>query len=82
VAVEPASVLLSVLKHAEDPGGALVLRAYEIAGRPVQRATIDLPLLGRRIRTSFGAHQIKTFRVPADPALAAVEADLLERPRG
>jgi len=78
VAVEPASVLLSVLKHAEDLGGDLVLRAYETAGRPAERVTIDLPLLGRRIVTAFGAHQIRTFRVPADPAAPAVETDLLE----
>jgi alpha-mannosidase len=82
VAVEPASVLLSVLKHAEDPGGDLVLRAYESAGRPVARAAINLPMLGRRIETAFAAHQIKTFRVPADPRLPAVETDLLERPPG
>jgi alpha-mannosidase len=80
VAVEPASVLLSVLKHAEDPGGDLVVRAYETAGRPAPRARIDLPLLGRRIETAFGPHQIKTFRVPADPGEPAVETDLLERP--
>jgi alpha-mannosidase len=80
VAVEPASVLLAVVKHAEDPGGDLVLRAHETAGRAVRRASIDLPLLGRRIETAFGAHQIKTFRVPADPELPAVETDLLERP--
>src|SRR5574341_1106748 len=80
VAVEPASVLLAVLKQAEDPGGALVVRAYESAGLPAPRVTIDLPLLGRRIETAFGAHQIKTFRVPTDPAAPAVETDLLERP--
>jgi alpha-mannosidase len=80
VAVEPASVLLSVLKHAEDPGGDLIVRAYESAGRPVRRATIDLPMLGRRIETAFGAHQIRTFRVPTDPARPEIEADLLERP--
>jgi alpha-mannosidase len=81
VAVEPPSVMLSVLKHAEDRGGDLVVRAYETAGRPVERATIDLPLLGRRIETAFGPHEIKTFRVPLDPASPAVETDLLERPR-
>jgi alpha-mannosidase len=80
VAVEPASVLLVVLKQAEDPGGDLVVRAYESAGRPAPRVTIDLPLLGRRIETAFGAYQIKTFRVPIDPAAPAVETDLLERP--
>ncbi|HZD37282.1 MAG TPA: glycoside hydrolase family 38 C-terminal domain-containing protein, partial [Actinomycetes bacterium] len=80
VAVEPASVLLAVVKHAEDPGGDLVLRAHETAGRAVRRATIDLPLLGRRIETAFGPHQIKTFRVPADSELPATGTDLLERP--
>jgi alpha-mannosidase len=80
VAVEPASVLLSVLKHAEDRGGDLVVRAYETAGRPAPRARIDLPLLGRRIETAFGPYQIRSFRVPADPGLPAVETDLLERP--
>ncbi len=81
VAVEPPSVMLSVLKLAEDPGGDLVVRAYEAAGHPAERATIDLPLLGRRIETAFAPHEIKTFRVPSDPASPAVETDLLERPR-
>jgi alpha-mannosidase len=80
VAVEPPSVLLSVLKHAEDPGGDLVVRAYETAGRPAPRVTIDLPLVGRRIETGFGAHQIRTFRVPVDPGRPVVVTDLLERP--
>jgi alpha-mannosidase len=80
---EPASVLLSVVKLAEDGGGLpgdLVVRAYETAGRPASRATIDLPMLGRRLRTSFGAHQIRTFRVPTDPAEPVVETNLLEWP--
>jgi alpha-mannosidase len=77
---EPPSVMLTVLKQAEDPGGDLVVRAYETAGRPVARATIELELLGRSIETAFGAHQIKTFRVPADPGQPVVETDLLERP--
>jgi alpha-mannosidase len=77
---EPPSVMLTVLKRAEDPGGDLVVRAYETAGRPVARATIELELLGRGIETAFGAHQIKTFRVPADPGQPVVETDLLERP--
>ncbi|HEX8928622.1 MAG TPA: glycoside hydrolase family 38 C-terminal domain-containing protein [Actinomycetota bacterium] len=77
---EPPSVMLTVLKHAEDEGGDLVVRAQETAGRPVPRATIGLELLGRRIETAFGAHQIKTFRIPADPGRPAVGTDLLERP--
>jgi alpha-mannosidase len=77
--VEPASVLLSVVKLAED-GGDLVLRAYETAGRPVEAATIELPLLGRTIRTAFGAHEIKTFRVPVASGEPAVQTNLLEWP--
>jgi alpha-mannosidase len=77
---EPPSVMLTVLKHAEDGDGDLVVRAQETAGRPVPRATIGLELLGRRIATAFGAHQIRTFRIPADPNRPAVETDLLERP--
>jgi alpha-mannosidase len=77
---EPPSVMLTVLKHAEDEGGDLVVRAQETAGRPVRHATIGLELLGRRIETAFGAHQIRTFRIPADPDRPAVGTDLLERP--
>jgi hypothetical protein len=73
-------VLLSVLKLAED-GGDLVVRAYETAGRPVEAATIDLSLLGRRVRTSFGANQIRTFRVPLAHGEPVVETNLLEWPQ-
>jgi alpha-mannosidase len=64
-----------VLKGAEDAAGALVVRAYESAGRP-ERARIDLPLVGRRIDADFGAHEIRTFLVPADGDV--IETDLLE----
>jgi alpha-mannosidase len=77
---EPAPVMLTVLKHAEDPGGDLVVRAFETAGRPAPHATIGLEAIGRRIETSFGPNQIRTFRVPPDPAQPVVETDLLERP--
>jgi alpha-mannosidase len=76
---EPVSVLLSVVKLAED-GGDLVVRAYETAGRPVEAATIDLSMLGRRVRTSFGPNQIRTFRVPVAPGEPVVETNLLEWP--
>jgi alpha-mannosidase len=77
-AVTPGSVVVSVLKLAEDPGDDLVVRAYESAGRPA-RAEIDLPLVGRRISARFGPCEIKTFSVPRDPARPVTEADLLER---
>jgi alpha-mannosidase len=78
VAVAPDSVLVSVVKLAEDPGDDLVVRAYESAGRPVT-ATIDLPLVGRRVTATFGPCEIRTFRVPLDPERAVAATDLLER---
>jgi alpha-mannosidase len=71
------SVLVTVLKAAEDGDGSLVVRAYESAGRPA-RATIALPLVDRTIEADFGAAEIKTFRVPRDPAEPHVETSLLE----
>ena len=85
--VTPAAVVVTALKRAEgegpaapgDPGGDLIVRAYESAGRPAE-ATIDLPLVGRTVRARFSPGEIKTFRVPLDPALPARETDLLEFP--
>jgi alpha-mannosidase len=69
-------VVVTVLKRAED-GDALVVRAYESAGRATH-ATIDLPVVERTIEAAFGAHEIKTFVVPRDPAAPPIETDLLE----
>ncbi len=69
-------VVVTVVKGAED-GGALVVRAYESAGRAA-RATIELPLVGRTIEADFGPAEIKTFRVPRDSAAPVVETNLLE----
>ena len=65
------------LKAAEDGDGALVVRAYETAGRPA-RATIELPLVGRTIEADFGPAEVKTFRVPRDPDIPIEETNLLE----
>ncbi|AXK31649.1 alpha-mannosidase [Streptomyces armeniacus] len=73
------SVLVTVLKGDEDGAGDLVVRAYESAGEPTT-ARIALPAYGGRvIESAFGAHEIKTFRVPRDTQLPVVETDLLER---
>jgi len=61
------------------PDADLVVRAVETTGRP-QRARIDLPLLGRVLEADLGAHQIRTFRVPADPTAPVVPVDLVEWP--
>jgi alpha-mannosidase len=69
-------VVVTVLKHAED-GDAVVVRAFEAAGRP-GRATIELPLLGRSVEAEFAANEIKTLLVPRDPSEPARETNLLE----
>ena len=69
-------MVVTVLKASEDDD-ALVVRAYESAGRAAS-ATIELPLLGRTVEADFGPAEIKTFRVPRDPAMPWVETNLLE----
>ncbi len=76
IAVEPASVIVSVLKQAED-NDDVILRAYETA-KSTAKATITLPEMGRTIEASFLPCEIKTFRIPRDPAQPAVETDLVE----
>jgi alpha-mannosidase len=75
--VDGDDVVATVVKVAEDGDGSLIVRAYETAGRP-GRATIELPLVERTIETDFGAHEIKTFKVPRDPEAAVAETSLLE----
>jgi alpha-mannosidase len=65
-------VVVTVVKRAEDDGGALVVRAYESAGR-AGRARLEV--LGRTWGADFGAHEVKTFRLDGD---RVVEVDLLE----
>ncbi len=65
-------VVVTVVKGAEDGDGALVVRAYESAGRAA-RATLEV--LGRTWEAAFGAHEIKTFRLDGD---RVTEVDLLE----
>jgi alpha-mannosidase len=68
------AVLVTVVKEAED-GGAWVVRAVEATGRP---ARAELGLFGRAFGADFGAHEIKTLRVPRDPSEPVREVNLLE----
>ncbi|MCP9487791.1 MAG: hypothetical protein MSC30_18280 [Gaiellaceae bacterium MAG52_C11] len=67
-------VVVAVLKAAEDGDGSVVVRAYESAGRA---ARSTLRVLDRTIEADFGAHEIKTFVLPAGGG-SAVETNLLE----
>jgi alpha-mannosidase len=76
--VEPANVIASAVKQAED-GDDLIIRCYETE-RVATRATISMPQWNRAIEVAFGPCEIKTFRVPKDPAQPVVETNLLEWP--
>lgn len=78
LAVDAGDVVVTALKKAED-GDDLIVRAYETAGRAT-RAAIRFPAWERTIDATFGPSEIKTFRLPADPALPAVEVNLIEDP--
>jgi alpha-mannosidase len=67
-------VVVTVLKRAED-GDALVVRAYESAGRA---SPARIELFGRTIEADFGPHEIKTFRVPREGDGPVAETNLLE----
>ncbi|GAB1516521.1 alpha-mannosidase [Actinophytocola sp. KF-1] len=75
MSVSDGSVVPSVLKVAEDGPHALVVRAYETAGRACE-ATIEV--LGRPVTASFGPAEIKTFLVPRDEEAPVVETDMIE----
>ena len=86
VRVDGAAVAIAVLKAPEEDGadgggatGDLVVRCVETSGAGGP-ARIDLASWGRIIEARFGPLEIKTFRVPRDPAAAIVELDLIERP--
>ncbi len=77
MSVEPANILLTVLKQAEE-GDDLILRAYETAGAAT-RAVIRLPAWGRTVEVDFSVYEIKTLRVSqVDVRLPVVETNLLE----
>ena len=79
------TVQVTAIKGSEDAradGTAdLIVRAVETSGIP-GHASIELPLLERTLELDFGASQIRTLRVPRDPAEPIVDVDLLEWPVG
>lgn len=71
------NVVLSVLKPAADGSARVVVRGYETAGRPA-RATLELPLLGRKFEVEFGPAQILTLLVPRAADQPVEVTDFLE----
>jgi alpha-mannosidase len=75
--VTPANIVVSALKQAEE-GDDLILRAYESAGRAAQAT---LRLFDRRFEADFRPGEIKSWRIPTNPARAITEVDFIEDPR-
>ena len=74
--VEPDNVILEALKRAED-GDGLILRCRETS-KKATKARIQLPRLVREIEANFAPCEVKTFRLPRDDNLPAIETNLLE----
>lgn len=74
--VQPEAIMVTVVKQAEDSGD-MIVRAYETTGAAAH-GTITLPKWDRTIEADFAPGEIKTFRVPRDPAQPVVETDLIE----
>lgn len=76
-------VHVTAIKGSEDTASDdrhdLVIRAVEAKGVS-GHATIDLPIVGRRITAEFTPYQIRTFLVPRNRRRRVVEVDLVERP--
>ncbi|HEY3289287.1 MAG TPA: glycoside hydrolase family 38 C-terminal domain-containing protein, partial [Anaerolineae bacterium] len=77
VMIEPANIVLSVCKVAED-SDTLIVRGYESTG-VTTHAVLSLPTLAIRHEVVFQAHEIKTIAIDAKNH-AITEVDLLERP--
>lgn len=73
VSVVTDRVMLVAAKKAER-GDDLILRFWEVAGKT---AAFEFAVDGRSFHARIGAHQLKTFRLGRNGALA--ETDLLER---
>ena len=74
---EPANVLVTVCKKAED-NDVLIVRAYESAGKAC-RAQFEMPLLGISWRAQMEPCEIQTWCVTLSKPYQVEEMDLLER---
>jgi alpha-mannosidase len=76
VKVDQNNIAISAVKKAEN-NDDLILRCYE-TNKVQTDATIRLPRWERTITATWGPCEIKTFRVPQDPAQPVTETNLLE----
>lgn len=74
--VDADEIIVSAMKEAEDKDG-IIIRAYETKKHSVD-AVIRVPFMNRTIDTTFAPCEIKTLKVPYDPAKPVAEVNLLE----
>lgn len=74
--IDAQNVIVSAFKQAED-GNGYILRCYEISGNSVE-TEIELPLLKRKWKASFGRSELKTFYIPYETEADIYETNLLE----
>jgi alpha-mannosidase len=75
--IEPHGVELVALKNAEDSSSDTILRCLETTGIATT-ARVRLTAWDRDLTITLAPHELKTLRVPADPASPVLEVDLLE----
>jgi len=77
IRVDSENIVVTAVKPAMD-GQGVILRAYESAGRDTA-CVFFMPLLRREFAARYAANQVKTFRVPSNPAEPVTEVNLLEQ---
>ena len=73
--VSAPEIIVTAVKEAED-GDGIIVRAYNSQKQPLD-ATINVQFMNKSIRASFGASEIKTFKL-AHGTCAVTEVNLLE----
>lgn len=77
--VSVENIIIETIKEAEDGSGDVILRIYETAGKDTA-ASIQIPILGREIQTSFTPFEIKTVRIPRKIEDKIIWTNMLEEP--
>jgi alpha-mannosidase len=76
IRISASNIIAVVLKKAED-GDGYILRCYETSGMETM-AEIEIPMLGRKWKATFGKCEIKTFHVPEIGKGSVSEKNLIE----
>jgi alpha-mannosidase len=76
MSVSEEGVVVSAVKPAHGRDGH-VARMHEAFGKDAS-FKVSMPLLGREFTASLHANEVKTFWLPEDPSVDAVEVNLCE----